>query len=317
MVHINIDKLKTHTLKIVIAPTLAIFLGLMSAATIAADTIRVFACEPEWASLAEEIGGNKVKTFSATHAQQNPHYIRARPSLIAKVRKADLIFCAGAGLEVGWLPILIQKAGASLQPGSNGYLMAGDHVQLIEQPHSHSHADRSMGDIHPEGNPHVHMDPRNILIVAKELAKRLSNIDPSSSEFFSAQFDGFSKRWSEALSGWEKEISDLAGHPIVSHHKSFSYFIKWANLKEVGSIEPKPGLPPTIRDLNNLYTSVKDIEELLIIRSPYDPAKGATWLGEKASRPAIVMPYTIGGNAKVTDLFSLFDESIRLIKSSL
>ena len=313
--HINIDKLKTHTFKIVIAPTLAILLGLTSAANLAADTVQVFACEPEWASLAEEIGGSKVKTFSATHAQQNPHFIRARPSLIAKVRKTDLIFCSGAGLEVGWLPILIQKAGASLQPGNNGYLMAGDYVQLIEQPHSH--VDRSMGDIHPEGNPHVHMDPRNILIVAKELTKRLSSLDQGSAEYYAAQFGKFSKRWSEALSGWEKEISDLAGHPVITHHKSFSYFNKWAKLNEVGSIEPKPGLPPTIRDLNNLYKSIKDIDDLLIIRSPFDPAKGATWLGEKTSRPAIVMPYTIGGNAKVTDLFSLFDESIRLIKSTL
>ena len=312
---INIDKLKTHIFKIVIAPTLAIFLGVMSAANLAADTIRVFACEPEWASLAEEIGGSKVKAFSATHAQQNPHFIRARPSLIAKVRKTDLIFCSGAGLEVGWLPILIQKAGASLQPGTNGYLMASDYVRILEQPHSH--VDRSMGDIHPEGNPHVHMDPRNILIVAKELVSRLSKIEPGSSEFFTAQFDNFSERWSEALSRWENEISDLAEYPIVTHHKSFSYFVDWADLKDVGSIEPKPGLPPTIRDLNNLYTSVKDIDKLLIIRSPYDPAKGATWLSKKTSRPAIVMPYTVGGNANVTDLFSLFDESIRLIKSSL
>lgn len=312
---INIDKLKTHTFKIVIAPTLAIFLGLASAANLAADTTQVFACEPEWASLADEIGGNKVKTFSATHAQQNPHFIRARPSLIAKVRKSDLIFCSGAGLEVGWLPILIQKAGADLQPGTNGYLMAGDHVQLIEQPHSH--VDRSMGDIHPEGNPHVHMDPRNILIIAKELTKRLSSIDPGSSEFYAGQFDSFSKRWSEALSVWKKEIGDMTDHPTVTHHKSFSYFVNWAGLKDVGSIEPKPGLPPTIRDLNNLYTSVKGINNLLILRSPYDPAKGAAWLSEKTSRPAIVLPYTIGGNENVTDLFSLFDESIRLIKSSL
>ena len=312
--HININKLKAHALKIA-APSLAIFLGLSSAAIHAADTIQVFACEPEWASLAEEIGGNRVKSFSATHAQQNPHFIRARPSLIAKVRKTDLIFCSGAGLEVGWLPILVQKAGAKLQPGTAGYLMAGDHVELIEQPHSH--VDRSMGDIHPEGNPHVHMDPRNILIVAEELTKRLSTIDPGSSDFYDAQFSSFSKRWSEALSRWGTEIDKLAEHPIVTHHKSFSYFIKWAKLKEVGSIEPKPGLPPTIRDLNNLYTSVKDIRDLLIIRSPYDPAKGATWLSEKTSRPAIVMPYTIGGNAKVTNLFTLFDESIRLLNSSL
>lgn len=315
MVRININRLNTQLLRIVFAPILAILFGLMSAATCAADTLKVFACEPEWAALAEEIGGNKVKTFSATHAKQNPHFIRARPSLIAKVRKTNLIFCSGAGLEVGWLPILIQKAGADLQPGTNGYLMAGDYVKLIEQPHSH--VDRSMGDIHPEGNPHVHLDPRNILIVAKELTDRLSRLDPGSAEFYSSNYRDFSARWSEAMARWKQEISGLDNHPIVSHHKSFSYFIRWANLKDVGSIEPKPGLPPTIRDLNNLYTSVRDIQKLLIVRSPYDPAKGASWLSEKTSRPAIIMPYTVGGNPSVTDLFSLFDESIRLIKTSL
>ena len=315
MVRINTNILKTLYLRIVFTPTLAILLGLTSAATLAADTTKVFACEPEWAALAEEIGGDKVKTFSATHAQQNPHFIRARPSLIAKVRKTDLIFCSGAGLEVGWLPILIQKAGAKLQPGTNGYFMAGDYVELIEQPHSH--VDRSMGDIHPEGNPHVHLDPRNILIIAEELTERLTEIDPASADFYSSKFSDFATRWSDAMARWEQEIKELNNHPIVSHHKSFSYFIKWANLKQVGSIEPKPGLPPTIRDLNALYTSVSDVEQLLIVRSPYDPAKGATWLSEKTSRPAIVMPYTVGGNDAVTDLFSLFSESIRLIKTSL
>ena len=118
-------------------------------------------------------------------------------------------------------------------------LCSSDYVKILEQPHSH--VDRSMGDIHPEGNPHVHMDPRNILIVAEELTKRLSSIDPGSSEYFTAQFDSFPERWSEALSRWEREISKLEAYPIVTHHKSFSYFVDWAKLKDVGSIEPKPG----------------------------------------------------------------------------
>ena len=132
----------------------------------------VFACEPEWAALSKEIGGDRVKTFSATSAKQDPHYIRARPSLISKVRKADLLVCSGAGLEAGWLPILLKKAGSGLQPASAGHLMAADIVKLLEIPVV---VDRRMGDIHPEGNSHVHLNPYNLIIVGRSLADRLSS----------------------------------------------------------------------------------------------------------------------------------------------
>ena len=138
------------------------------------EQLNIFACEPEWKALAEEIGGNNVKAISATHAKQDPHHIRARPSLIAKIRRADLIFCSGAGLEVGWMPILLQKARSEVQPGNIGYFMASKYTPVIDIPHK---IDRSHGDVHPEGNPHVHLDPNNILLVAKELNRRLSIID--------------------------------------------------------------------------------------------------------------------------------------------
>ena len=129
--------------------------------------VNIFACEPEWGALAKEIGGDKVKIKTATHAKQDPHYIRARPSLIAAIRKADLVFCTGAGLEVGWLPLLLQKAGSHVQPGQSGYLMAAEQVKRLEVP---EYIDRLMGDIHPEGNPHVHLNPYNITSIAEALA---------------------------------------------------------------------------------------------------------------------------------------------------
>ena len=151
--HINIKIGKAPVSGLIAALSLV-----LSAASFAADNINILACEPEWASLAEELGGGHVKVFSATHAKQNPHFIRARPSLISKARRADMIMCSGAGLEAGWLPILIQKGSSRIQPGKPGYFLAADFVPVLEIP---TVLDRSLGDIHPEGNPHVHLNPHN------------------------------------------------------------------------------------------------------------------------------------------------------------
>ncbi|MGY8975228.1 MAG: metal ABC transporter solute-binding protein, Zn/Mn family [Alphaproteobacteria bacterium] len=174
---------------------------LLSASSYASDQINIFACEPEWKSLAEEIGGDKVKAITATHAKQDPHHIRARPSLIAKIRRADLIFCSGAGLEVGWMPILLQKANSKVQPGKLGYLVASNYTPVIDIPEK---VDRSHGDVHPEGNPHVHLNPNNILLVAKELNKRLAVIDSINKNYYQENYNNFINKWNKSILLWEK-----------------------------------------------------------------------------------------------------------------
>ena len=151
-----------------------------------------------------------------------------------KALKADIIFCSGASLEVGWLPLLLQKAKGSVQPGTEGYLMAFEYVKVLEKT---TVADRSMGDIHPEGNPHVHLNPHNISLIAKELAKRLELIDTTNQSFYRSRFDNFTLRWKEAINRWEKNSSVLKGMQVVIHHKTFSYLIDWLGLIEVGSLE--------------------------------------------------------------------------------
>ncbi|MBH72029.1 MAG: zinc ABC transporter substrate-binding protein, partial [Pelagibacteraceae bacterium] len=261
----------------------------------------------------KEIGGGKVKTFSATHAMQNPHYIRARPSLINKAVKADIIFCSGAGLEVGWLPLLLQKASGSVQPGTEGYLMASDFVKVLEKTMV---ADRTMGDVHPEGNPHVHLNPHNISLIAKELTKRLELIDATNQSFYRSRLDNFILRWEEAINRWEKNSSDLKGMQVVIHHKTFSYLIDWLELTEVASLEVKPGIPPTASHLKGLLQQFKSKSPDVIIRTPFDPGDGSMWLSEKINTPAIIMPYTINGNDNSADLFALFENSINLLKGA-
>ena len=277
------------------------------------EKLKVFACEPEWAALAQEIGGDRVEAFSATSALQNPHYIRARPSLISKARKADLLLCSGASLEVGWLPILLKKASSDLQPGSIGYLMASHLVTMLEVPVV---VDRSMGDIHPEGNPHVHLNPYNLMTVGETLADRLSGIDPENASFYKDNYRDFSSRFRAAISRWESEAAALKGKPVVVHHQSFVYLIDWLGMKRVGTLEPKPGIPPTTSHLKNLLRKLRNSPADVIIRTPYDPDDASEWLSEKTGTRAIVLPYTVGGDEQSGDLFALFDRTIALLKEA-
>jgi len=294
--------------------TILLFKFLLSTSSFASDQINIFACEPEWKSLAEEIGGNKVKAFAATHAKQDPHHIRARPSLIAKIRRADLIFCSGAGLEVGWMPILLQKANSKVQPGKLGYLMASNYTPVIDIPDK---VDRSHGDVHPEGNPHVHLDPNNILLVAKELNKRLAVIDSINKNYYQENYNNFINRWKKSLLRWEKDIESIKDQRIIIHHKSFDYLFNWMELDEVAALEVKPGIPPTASHLKNILQDINNNPADIIVISPYDPSEGALWLSKQTKIPVVTLPYTIGGNEESINLFALFDSSIKIMQNGL
>ncbi len=292
-----------------------IVVGLLSAAPFMAQAkVNIFACEPEWAALAEEIGGDTVKAFAATHAKQDPHHIRARPSLIAKARHADLLLCSGAGLEAGWLPLLLQKAGANVQPGAAGYLMASEFVPILETPVT---IDRSMGDVHPEGNPHVHLNPHNIVLVANELTKRLATIDAPNAALYHSNLQNFTARWQQAIATWETQAQSLKGKKIVVHHRALSYLLDWLGMEAVASLEPKPGIPPTASHLGKLLQQLNATPANAILRTAYEPDDASEWLSGKTKTPALVLPYTIDGDAKSGDLFALFNQSISLLKGAV
>jgi len=289
---------------------IALVLGLLVAMpTWGCAKVQVFTCEPEWASLAEAIGGDVVTAHSATTARQDPHYIRARPSLIAKMRRADLVVCSGADLEIGWLPILLKKAGnAGVQPGNENYIEAANIVPVLEKP---AKVDRSMGDVHPQGNPHVHLNPYNILKVAKVLNQRLQALDPSHAAAIQKQYADFSNRWQQAIVRWERQAAVLKGKRIITHHKAWSYLLDWLNIDLVNTLEPKPGIPPNTGHLETLLQQVKGVPVLAIVRAPYAPAAGSEWLSKKTGIPALVLPFTVGGSKGATDLFGLFEETLR------
>ncbi len=209
----------------------------------ASAALNVFACEPEWGALAQELGGDKVSIYSATTALQDPHRIEARPSLIARIRSADLLVCSGSELEIGWIPLLLTQSGnPRIQLGSPGYFEASQYVVKLEIPKV---IDRALGDLHPGGNPHVHTDPRNIAKIAPVLMERMAQLDPANADSYRSRGKSFLERWQAAIARWEQQAAPLKGVPMVVYHKDFSYFINWTGMRETGSLEPKPGIPPT------------------------------------------------------------------------
>ena len=281
----------------------------------AGAALNVFACEPEWGALAQELGGDKVSVFSATTALQDPHRVEARPSLIARIRNADLLICSGSELEVGWLPLLLTQSGNDrIQPGSPGYLEASQYVVRLEIPKV---IDRALGDIHPSGNPHIHLDPRNIAKVAQVLTGRLVELDHANAELYKTRADSFAKRWQSAIELWATRAAALKGVPVVVYHKDMSYFINWSGMREAGALEPKPGIPPTPSHLAELVERMQTNPAKVIVYSPYNNPRAAQFLSERAKIPDVMLPYTVGGTEKAKDLFGLFDDTIDRLRTSV
>jgi zinc/manganese transport system substrate-binding protein len=273
--------------------------------------LNVVACEPEWAALATELGGDKLKVTSTTTALQDPHHIEARPSLIARMRGADLLVCTGMELEVGWLPVLLQQsANSKLASGAPGNFEAGRFVVPLDVP---ARLDRSDGDVHAAGNPHIQLDPRNILKIAAALSARLAQIDAANASVYQERFVSFSSRWNEAVRKWEQQAQPLRGLPVVARHKNMNYLWSWLGVREVATLEPKPGVEPNGGQLSQLKAQLAAQPAKMVVRAAYEDPRASRWLSEQAGIPDVVLPFTVGGNDKSTDLFGLFDSTLSLL----
>jgi zinc/manganese transport system substrate-binding protein len=271
----------------------------------------VFATVPEWAALARELGGGRVQVFAATHGLQDPHRVEARPSLIARARRADLVAATGAELEVGWLPLVLRESGnARVQPGQPGYFEAAAFVAMREVP---TRLDRADGDVHAAGNPHLQTDPRNILRVAEALAARLAELDPAGAADYRARLADFAGRWRAALERWQQQAAPLRGLPVVVQHRAWPYLMDWLGLVEVAALEPKPGLEPSAAHLARLVEQTATRRPRLVLRAAYQPARPAEWFSAQARVPVAVLPFTVGGSEGARDLFSLFDETLMIL----
>lgn len=268
----------------------------------------IFACEPEWASIAQELGGNNVSVYAATNGLQDPHQVQARPSLIARARTADLVVCTGAELETGWMPVILRRAGnARIQPGSTGYFEAVSAVRLLDAP---SRLDRADGDVHAAGNPHIQTSPRNIRAVAVALSKRMQDLDSSNAESYAKRTEDFLARWDAATRRWEETAKPLKDIHIAVSHKNWIYLTTWLGMDEAAALEPKPGIPPGPAYLSQILADVPRKSIRFVIYAAYEDARPAEYVAELAKIPAVSLPFTVGGDKEANDLFSLFDVTI-------
>lgn len=272
--------------------------------TTAFADLNVFACEPHWAALAQEIGGSHVDVLSATGAYNDPHYIQPKPSLIARMRRTDLLVCNGADLEIAWLGPLLQQGGSEkVQPGQPGYLDGSHDVQMLQVPAS---VDRALGDIHPYGNPHYQTDPHNIAAVAAELVQRMAQLDPSNAAEYQKRYADFKARWDAAMKKWEQEAAPLKGMKIIAYHDGWVYMQHWLGIDAVGFLEPKPGIPPSPGHLGELLATIKADGVAGIIYTPYEDEQAPDWLSDRGGIPKVVIPDTVGADGD-KDLFQFFD----------
>ncbi len=286
----------------------ALALLILAVAMPSEAAIRVLATTADWGALTRELGGDRVDVYTATSALQDVHRVEAKPSLVARARTADLLVANGAELEAGWLPVLLQESGnARIQRGGSGFFEATSAVTLAEVP---TKLDRSMGDIHPLGNPHIQLDPRNVAAVARALSAKLAAVDPAGAQTYASRGADFAKRWTEAMDRWTTRAAPLKGAPVVIMHRDQAYLVRWLGMKELAAIEPKPGVPPSAGYLGELVTRLSATPPKLILVNAYNDPKAAKWLSDRLHAPTVVLPFSVGGSPGAKDLFGLFDDTV-------
>ncbi len=292
---------------------LCIFLLLLASNAHAA--LNIFACEPEWAALAQELAGDKANIYAATNALQDPHHVEARPSLIARARGAQLVVCTGAELEVGWLPVILRESGnPDIAVGRPGYFEATHYVHMLEIP---ARLDRAEGDVHAAGNPHIQLDARNYPPIAQALSARLAELDPANAAFYNGRLQAFSSAWQSALKRWEANAAPLKGQPVLVHHRAYPYLEAWLGLKQVAELEPKPGMEPSAAYLAQVLGELQQHPARMVIRSAYQNAKPSEWIAQHAHVNIVALPFSVGGSPGAKDLFGLFDDTIARLLEGL
>jgi len=290
-------------------------LVLALASSLAYADLRIFATVPEWGALTEALGGDKVKVYTATTGLQDPHRIQARPSLIANARNANLLVATGAGLEAGWLPLTLRESNnPAIQGGQPGYFEASAYVRMLNVPPV---VDRTMGDVHAEGNPHIQTDPRNLLPIARALSARMAQLDPENAAYYRARGEQFQKDWQANLARWQKEAAPLRGVKVWVQHDGYPYMNQWLALNQVGVLEPRPGIEASSKQLADLLIRQQTLQGRMIIASAYMNDAPAKWFSEKAGIPEVVLPFTVGGNDHARSLSGLYDETLTRLLAAL
>jgi zinc/manganese transport system substrate-binding protein len=284
----------------------------------ASAKVQIVASLPDLGAIAEEIGGDKVNVVTLAKGYQDPHFVDAKPTYVTRLNKADLLVYNGLDLEIGWLPPLITGSRNSRITSSDavGHLDASAYIpNVLEIPTSP--IDRSMGDIHPKGNPHYLLDPRNGIYVAGGITARLKEIDPENASYYEENYKTFADHLNQKIKEWDGELAPYKGTEIVSYHKNLEYLSDWAGFEEVGFIEPKPGIPPTPSHVAELIKKMKSTDVKLVIASNYYPQKTGSLIADQTGAVFLSIPTSVGGQDGINTYTDLFDVIASDITSAL
>src|SRR5437879_2888747 len=277
-----------------------------------AKKLNVVTATTDMAALTQEVGGDKVNVESIARGYQDPHFVEAKPSFLLKLRQADLLVVVGLQLEIGWLPPLIAQSGnPRIQVGANGYLDASQFAEIMEVPQGT--VTRAMGDVHPLGNPHYWLDPDNGRRIARGIANKLAEMDPSDGPYFQERLQDFDKRLAAAEQKWDAEMKPYQGRKVVTYHRSFPNFAKHFHLDVIGYVEPRPGIPPTPTHTLELIQQMKRENCRVVLVEPYFDLKTPQSIGREANAQVVVYLPSVGGEPQVKTYFDLFDYDIGLL----
>ncbi len=297
-----------------VAVAATILLAIVPAA--AQGRLNVIATTEDLASIAREVGGDRIDVEAIARGYQDPHFVEAKPSFILRLQRADLLVVVGRDLEIGWLPPLIQQSrNSKIQVGANGYLDASLRARILDIPQGQ--ITRAMGDVHPLGNPHYWLDPENGKVVAQAIFEKLAQLRPNDRAFFEQRLKDFNGRIDAAEKRWLMSMAPYKGVKVVTYHRSFSNFAERFGLDVIGYVEPRPGIPPSPQHTLDLIMEMKRQNVKLVLVEPYFDLRTPNSVGRATGAEVLVMPPSVGGVKDVPDYFKLFDYDINLLITAL
>ncbi len=291
-----------------------LLLLLVSGNLFAADKLKVVTATEDPASITREVGGDRVEVTSIGKGYQDPHFIEPKPSFLLLLRNANLLEVVGLDLEIGWLPPLLdQSRNNNIRVGQKGYLDLSQGVEILERPVT---VNRSMGDVHPYGNPHYWLDPANAVRMAIEVERKLAELRPGDAAYFEQRLNSFKVRMNDANKRWMAQMAPFRGAKIVSYHPSWPNFARHFGLEIAGTVEPKPGIPPSPSHTLEIINLIKDQKIKVILMEPYFDRKTPDFIAERTGAKVVVMYPSVGGRQGLDDYFKLFDYDLgELIKA--
>lgn len=297
----------------------SLLLGTLLLFPVAADAVaavRIVTSLQDLASLAQSVGGKRVDAFSLAKGYQDPHFVEPKPSFVLKLSRADLLIVAGLDMEIGYLPPLLdQSRNSKIRPGSPAYLDASVGCEILERPAGV--VTRAMGDVHPYGNPHYWLDPRNGRTIARAIARKLSALDPSGAAEYRANLAAFEAKLTEGEKRWDAMLGPFAGREVVTYHNSWPNFLKRFKLKAAGYIEPKPGIPPSPAHVIQLVNLMRARRIPVILMEPYFDERTPKSIAQKTRAKLLTFIPSVGGVPAAKDYVALFDYDVKLLADAL